>query len=120
MSFDDLQLNGRVAVVTGGSRGIGRGIAELLSERGASLAVAYREREAAAQALVEALRARGGVAWAGRCNVADESTVKAFFTAVEGELGRVDILVNNAGMTRGAHFMLMDSARWSQVRRTPS
>ena len=55
MAFDDLQLNNRVAVVTGGSRGIGRGIAELLAERGASVAIAYREREDAAIELVDLL-----------------------------------------------------------------
>lgn len=115
MSFDDLQLNGRVAVVTGGSRGIGRGIAQLLAERGAAVAIAYREQETPAQAFVEAVHSRGGAAWAGQCDVADERAVKAFFAAVEGEFGKVDILVNNAGVTRGTHFMLMDTARWSEV-----
>ena len=115
MSFDTLQLNGRIAVVTGGSRGIGRGIAELLAARGASVAVAYREREAAAAELVAAIRDAGGQAWAGRCDVADEATVKGFFADVEREVGKPDILVNNAAITRDAHIVLMDSARWNEV-----
>lgn len=116
MSFDDLQLNGRVAVVTGGSRGIGRGIAELLAERGAAVAIAYREKEGPAHEFVSAVRARGGAAWAGRCDVAAEHEVKTFFARVEQELGSADILVNNAGVAHGAHFVLTDSGVWSGVR----
>jgi 3-oxoacyl-[acyl-carrier protein] reductase len=115
VSFDDLQLNGRVAVVTGGSRGIGRGIAELLAERGAAIAVAYRDAEESAQGVVERVRNAGGRAWAGRCNVADEAAVKAFFASVEREIGRPDILVNNAAITRDTHILLMDTARWDDV-----
>ena len=115
MSFDSLQLIGRVAVVTGGSRGIGRGIAELLSERGAAVAVAYREREAAAGELVTTIREAGRPAWAGQCDVGDESAVKRFFADVERELGKPDILVNNAAITRDTHIVLMDSARWHEV-----
>ena len=115
MSFDDLQLNGRVAVVTGGSRGIGRGIAELLAERGAAVGIAYREQESAARAVLEGINNRGGRAWIGCCDVAHEPDVKTFFAGVEKELGRVDILVNNAGVTRGTHFALMDSSRWADV-----
>jgi 3-oxoacyl-[acyl-carrier protein] reductase len=115
VSFDDLQLNGRVAVVTGGSRGIGRGIAELLAERGASVAIAYRDREAPAAEFVARVSDAGGRAWAGRCDVADETAVKAFFAGVERDIGRPDILVNNAAITRDAHFLLMDTGRWSDV-----
>jgi 3-oxoacyl-[acyl-carrier protein] reductase len=115
VSFADLQLDGRVAVVTGGSRGIGRGIAELLAERGAAVAIAFREQETPAREFVAVVRSHGGAAWAGRCDVANEAAVKAFFGDVERELGSVDILVNNAGITRGAHFMLMDTARWTDV-----
>lgn len=115
MSLEDLTLNGRVAVVTGGSRGIGRGIAELLAERGAAVAIGYREQESSARAVIEGITSGGGTAWTGCCDVAHESSVKAFFAGVEKELGRVDILVNNAGITRGAHFMLMDSPRWGDV-----
>jgi 3-oxoacyl-[acyl-carrier protein] reductase len=115
VTFDDLQLNGRVAVVTGGSRGIGRGIAELLADRGAAVAIAFRDAEAPASELVAQVRASGGRAWAGRCDVASEANVKAFFEAVASELGPVDILVNNAGVTRDAQFILMDTARWTDV-----
>jgi 3-oxoacyl-[acyl-carrier protein] reductase len=115
VTFADLQLNGRVAVVTGGSRGIGRGIADLLAERGASVAVAYREQDAPAQAFVAAVREHGGQAWSGRCDVADEAQVKAFFDAAVDALGPIDILVNNAGITRDAHAMFTDTARWNEV-----
>jgi 3-oxoacyl-[acyl-carrier protein] reductase len=115
VSFDDFQLNGRVAVVTGGSRGIGRGIAELLAARGASVAIAFRERPAPAEEFVAGVRSAGGLAWAGRCDVADEAAVQAFFADVERQVGRPDILVNNAGITRDAHIVLMDTGRWNDV-----
>ena len=101
--------------MTGGSRGIGRGIAELLAERGASVAIAYRDREAPAAEFVARVSDAGGRAWAGRCDVADETAVKAFFAGVERDIGRPDILVNNAAITRDAHFLLMDTGRWSDV-----
>jgi 3-oxoacyl-[acyl-carrier protein] reductase len=115
VSFEDLQLNGRVAVVTGGSRGIGRGIAELLAARGAAVAVGFRERREAADTLAAQIRAAGGTAWSGCCDVSDESSVGRFFASIERELGRPDILVNNAGVTRDTHFLLMDTTRWNDV-----
>ena len=115
MSLADQQLSGKVAVVTGGSRGIGRGIAELLAERGAAVAIAYREQDGPAREFVDGVAAAGGRAWAGRCDVADEAAVKGFFAQVERELGPADILVNNAGIARDAHIMLMDTARWNDV-----
>jgi 3-oxoacyl-[acyl-carrier protein] reductase len=115
VAFDELQLNSRVAVVTGGSRGIGSGIAELLADRGAAVAVAFREQDGPAAEFVAAVTNRGGRAWARRCDVANEADVKIFFESVASELGAVDILVNNAGITRDAHFMFMDTARWTDV-----
>jgi 3-oxoacyl-[acyl-carrier protein] reductase len=90
-------------------------IAELLAERGAAVAVAYREQEQPARDLVAAIQARGGTAWSGKCDVADEAQVNAFFEAAAAALGPIDILVNNAGITRDAHAMFTDTARWSEV-----
>lgn len=108
-------LEGRVAVVTGGSRGIGRAIAEVLAERGASVGVAYREREEAARDFEETVRSTGGRAWAGRCDVADEKSVAAFFAQAVQQLGPVDILVNNAGVARDAHIALLGQPQWQHV-----
>jgi len=114
-SFEELNLSGRVAVVTGGSRGIGRSIAEMLLDRGAAVGVMFREREDHAREFEEAARARGGRAWAGRCQLGDELAVSQFFEQATAALGQVDILVNNAGMTRDAHALFHDSARWREV-----
>jgi 3-oxoacyl-[acyl-carrier protein] reductase len=112
---DELSLTGRVAVVTGGSRGIGRAIAEALADSGAAVGIAFREREAPARELEAALIARGARAWAARCDVGDESSVNAFFEQAAAALGPVDILVNNAGITRDAHVLFTDRARWDEV-----
>jgi 3-oxoacyl-[acyl-carrier protein] reductase len=118
VSYEDHQLTGRVAVVTGGSRGIGRGIAELLAARGAAVAIAYKSKADAAAVLVEAITANGGRAWAGQCDVASDESVATFFKAAASELGPVDILVNNAGIARDTHIMLMDAPRWHDVLTT--
>jgi 3-oxoacyl-[acyl-carrier protein] reductase len=113
--IDELSLSGRVAVVTGGSRGIGRSIAEKLADRGAAVAVMYRDGEAPAREFEAAARAQGRRAWAGRCEIADEDAVGAFFEQAAAALGPIDILVNNAGITRDAHVMFHDRARWHEV-----
>jgi 3-oxoacyl-[acyl-carrier protein] reductase len=112
---DELSLRGRVAVVTGGSRGIGSGIVELLAERGAVVGFTFHEHEAPARALEQSTSDRGGRIWCARCDVADDMAVAAFFNRVVTELGPVDILVNNAGIARDTHVMLLDSARWDSV-----
>jgi 3-oxoacyl-[acyl-carrier protein] reductase len=114
-SSEDLFLHGRVAIVTGGSRGIGRGIAELLAERGAAVGIAYREREEPAREFEALIRATGGRAWAGQCDVADEKSVATFFEQAVLELGPVDILVNNAGLSRDMHFVLLGLSHWQHV-----
>jgi len=113
--MDLLTLAGRVAVVTGGSRGIGRAIALALAERGAAVGVCYRERAASAQETVELIRARTGRAWAAACDVSNERSVDEFFAGVKRELGPVDILVNNAGIRRDGLIVYMQTDKWDEV-----
>ena len=115
MSFAEHLLNGRVAAVTGASRGIGRGIAELLAERGAAVAIGYHQQEAAARAVADAIAEHGGRAWAGQCDLASRDSIAQFFAAAAEALGPVDILVNNGGVTRDSHILMLDDARWDEV-----
>lgn len=91
-------LTDRVALVTGGSRGIGRAVALALAEAGAAVAVNYRERAREAADVVEAIRGKGGRAMAIGADVSRSGDVTAMVAAVERDLGQVDILVNNAGI----------------------
>ncbi|MGI8671364.1 MAG: 3-oxoacyl-[acyl-carrier-protein] reductase [Luteitalea sp.] len=117
MSFATLSLTGRVALVTGGSRGIGRAVAELLARRGAAVALSYREREQAARDVVAAIEHAGGRAWAGQCDVADEAQVHTLVSDAAAALGPIDVLVNNAGVTRDGYLMMMDRDKWDAVLR---
>jgi 3-oxoacyl-[acyl-carrier protein] reductase len=107
-----------VAVVTGGSRGIGRAIAELLAERGAAVAISYHTGEEAARAVERDAGTRGQRIWAGHCDVSDEQSIADFFKAATTNVGPIDVLVNNAGVTRDAHIVMMDVPRWETVLRT--
>jgi len=91
-------LNNRVALVTGGSRGIGRAVAISLADVGAAIAVNYREKAAEARTVVEAIRKAGGRAMEIGADVSRATDVADMMSAVEGELGPVDVLVNNAGI----------------------
>lgn len=91
-------LKNRVALVTGGSRGIGRGIALALAEAGATVAVNYRERSAEAEAVAAAICQSGGRAATFSADVSLRAAVQTMVRDVEARLGSIDILVNNAGM----------------------
>ncbi|HYD05413.1 MAG TPA: 3-oxoacyl-ACP reductase family protein [Reyranella sp.] len=91
-------LTGRVALVTGGSRGIGRAIAVSLADAGAAVAVNYREKAAEAEAVAGAIHAKGGKAHAVRADVSQAGEVARMIAEVERALGPVDVLVNNAGI----------------------
>jgi 3-oxoacyl-[acyl-carrier protein] reductase len=101
--------------VTGGSRGIGRGIVEALAAQGAAVAFSFRERESAAREVESGVRAAGATVWCGSCDVGDRAALAAIVTQATAALGPIDILVNNAGVTRDAHVMFLDEARWGEV-----
>ena len=91
-------LNNRVALVTGGSRGIGKALAFALASAGAAVAVNYRERDSDAESVAEAICTGGGRAAAFRADVSLHAAVPSMVRSVEERLGQVDILINNAGM----------------------
>ncbi|MBI2682238.1 MAG: 3-oxoacyl-[acyl-carrier-protein] reductase [Acidobacteriales bacterium] len=107
-------LNGRVALVTGASQGIGRACAMVLAKSGATVACAARNQEKLDQVVAEILAA-GGRASAFKMDVADEEQTKAAIKAAIAQLGKIDILVNNAGITRDALVMRMKRADWDAV-----
>ena len=92
------EFEGRVALVTGGGRGIGRGISLRLAQEGAAVAVNYRNNAAAADDTVKTIRAAGGTAIAVQADVTQEDAVTKLVQTVAAELGPVDLLVNNAGV----------------------
>jgi len=106
---------GRVALVTGSSRGIGRAIAEHLARLGHRVAVNYRSSEAEAAAVVTGITAAGGEAVAVGADVAEEAAVGRLFAEVEGYLGPVEVLVNNAGITRDALLLRLKPEDWDAV-----
>ena len=101
------KFDGKVAVVTGGSRGIGRAIALELGTQGAKVVVNYHASAAAAEEVAAAIRAAGSEALAVQADVSDPDQVNALFKAVADAFGRVDILVNNAGITRDNVIMML-------------
>ena len=106
---------GRVALVTGAGRGIGRAIAEHLGGVGYRVAVNYRSSAAEAEAVAAGIAAAGGEAVAVAADVSDEAAVTALFAAVEQRLGPVEVLVNNAGITRDRLLLRMGADDWDAV-----
>ena len=113
-----MQLEGKVALVTGGSRGIGRAIALLLAKRGADVAINFAGNEAAAQATVDEIKALGRKAIMIKADVAVNTACVAMVDQVVQEFGKIDILVNNAGITRDGLLMRMKEEDWDAVLNT--
>ena len=105
----------RVALVTGGSRGIGRAVSHNLASRGHTVAVNYAAREDAAGEVVEAILARGGKAAAFKADVSRSEEVAELFARVEGSFGRPEILINNAGITADGLLARLDEEAWDRV-----
>jgi 3-oxoacyl-[acyl-carrier protein] reductase len=111
-----IQLSGRVAVVTGASRGIGRAIATRLASCGAFIVAGARGDNA--QGTVDAIRSAGGQAEAVALDVTDASAAEAAIVAAVGRHGRIDILVNNAGITRDQLMLRLKREDWDAVLAT--
>ncbi|MCL0081473.1 3-oxoacyl-[acyl-carrier-protein] reductase [Peptococcaceae bacterium] len=113
-----MMLSGKVALVTGSSRGIGRAVAIALAKAGADVVVNYAGRLDAAQQTVDLIKEVKGRALLIKADVANTDQVKAMVDETKKEFGRLDILVNNAGITRDNLIMLMKDEDWDIVLNT--
>lgn len=111
-------LDGRVAIVTGGSRGIGKAIALELAIRGATIVVNYQKSADAAQSVVDEIKSAGGEAAAFQADVSQEEAANALVKYATDTYGKLDILVNNAGTTRDNLIMRMKTEEFDSVIET--
>ncbi len=111
-------LTGKIAVVTGGARGIGRAIALALAEEGAEVVINYHHSEERSLAVKEEIEARGGKAAVMQCDVSDYESCERFVSAVAEMCGRIDIWVNNAGITKDQLLMRMSEEAFDEVIET--
>lgn len=113
-----MRLKDQVALVTGGSRGIGRAIVSAFAAEGAKVAFVFRGNQAAADSLCQEVAASGGTALALQADVSKPEEAQACVERVEKEWGRFDILVNNAGIIRDDLFVRMEPEAWTSVLNT--
>ncbi len=113
-----MRLAGKIAVVTGGSRGIGRAICERLAAEGAKVVVNHRASAEQAAEVVTAIREKGGEAIAVQADVSDLQQAHELIKTATEQWGRIDILVNNAGTTRDTLLMMMKESDWDLVINT--
>lgn len=108
-------LEGKVAIITGASRGIGKGIAEVFAAHGATVVFTYVSSDEKARALEQDLIARGGNARGFKSDAAQFDAAQQLVDEVMAAFGRVDVLVNNAGITRDTLLMRMSEEQWDEV-----
>jgi 3-oxoacyl-[acyl-carrier protein] reductase len=113
-----MRLQDQVAIVTGGSRGIGRAIVKAFAAEGAKVALVYRGSHAAADAAVQEITQAGGTAQALQCDVTNAEAVQRAVEKVEKDWDRLDILVNNAGIIKDDLFVRMEPEAWHSVLQT--
>lgn len=109
------QLAGKVAVVTGGSRGIGAAVAKRLARHGVKVVINYNQSPEAAFEVVQTIVEMGGEAFACQSNIADPAEARNLIEDSLSRFGKVDILVNNAGITRDRSFRKLSEAEWREV-----
>ncbi|MGH9671765.1 MAG: SDR family NAD(P)-dependent oxidoreductase [Bryobacteraceae bacterium] len=110
-----MKLQGKVALVTGASRGIGRGIAEVFAQEGADVAVNFIDPADGPENVAGWIRGRGRRSIAVKADVADRAAVEAMFEEVWGALGPVDVLVNNAGIETIVPFLELTDEQWTRL-----
>ena len=115
MLFRSIDFKGRVALVTGGSRGIGRAAAIALGRAGANIAINFREQEDAANEVADEIKAFGSRACIYRANVAIAAEVDSMFSSILNELGPIDILVNNAGLAKRLSIDEVTETDWDET-----
>ena len=118
MSKEKKKLDGKTALITGASRGIGRAIALELAREGAKVAINYTSNDAKAQAVVDEITKMGGSAMMIKADIGNHKEARAMVQRVAQEFGHLDILVNNAGITRDALLTRMNDDQWHQVIQT--
>jgi 3-oxoacyl-[acyl-carrier protein] reductase/pteridine reductase len=115
MAKDGTALAGKIVLVTGAAKRLGRAIALTVARSGADVAITYLESEREARKLVGELAALGSAALAVRCDVTDEMSVREMVREVAGELGGIDVLVNNAANYETAAFEKLTVAQWDAI-----
>lgn len=113
-----MRLKDKVAVVTGGARGIGKAISQMYAAEGAKVAIVYRGSKEAADALVSEIGAKGGTAKAYQCDASDRAAVNACVETILKDMNQIDILVNNAGVIKDGLFLAMKPESWDLVVNT--